>query len=214
MKLSKESMTLYAVTDRAWLKDRALKDVVEKALKGGITFLQLREKDMDNNSFLSEAQEILAIARDYQVPMVINDNLEVALESGADGIHIGQDDGDIKAIRRAIGTDKILGVSVQTVDQAVAAERDGADYLGVGAMFPTDTKTDAIVVTKEELKAIASAVSIPIVIIGGLNKNTVTQFKGSGAHGAAVVSAIFAQENSCQAAQELLQLCQEVFYNV
>lgn len=214
MRLSKESMTLYAVTDRAWLNGRDFKNLVEEALKGGITFLQLREKDMDDNNFLEEAKEILAISRRYQVPMVINDNLEVTLKSNADGIHIGQEDGDVKAIRQAIGEDKILGVSVQTVEQALAAQRDGADYLGVGAMFPTGTKTDAVVVTKEELKAIAAAVSIPIVIIGGINKNTISEFKGSGANGAAVVSAIFAQENSCQAAQELLQLCQEVFYNV
>lgn len=207
-------MTLYAVTDRVWLNGRTLAEKVEGALKGGITFLQLREKELSDWEFLTEAKEILALSRRYGVPMVINDNIEVAVKSGADGLHIGQDDGDVKEARRLIGNEKILGVSVQTVDQAVAAAEDGADYLGVGAMFPTDTKSNAIIVTKEELKAISRAVDIPIVIIGGINKKTVPEFKGWGADGAAVVSAIFAEEDSCLAAKNLLQLCQEVFNNV
>lgn len=211
MRLSKEAMRLYAVTDRSWLAGKTLRQKVEEALKGGITFLQLREKEMPYADFLAEAKDIVSLARGYRVPVVINDNVDIAMAAGADGVHIGQDDGDIKTVRRTIGDDKILGVSVQTVEQAKEAERAGADYLGVGAMFPTDTKTDAVVVSKEDLLAISQAVDIPIVIIGGINKNTVSQFKGYGADGAAVVSGIFASEDSCQAAAELLKLCREVF---
>ncbi len=204
-------MTLYAVTDRAWLKGQSLRDKVEEALAGGITFLQLREKDLPYAEFVKEAKDIVALSRSYGVPVVINDNVEVALAVEADGVHIGQSDGEPAEIRAVLGPDKILGVSVQTVAQALQAQAAGADYLGVGAMLPTDTKTDAIVVSKEELKAIAAAVSIPLVIIGGINKDTISQFKGCGAHGAAVVSGIFAAPDSCQAAAELLELCREVF---
>lgn len=211
MKLSKDTMTLYAVTDRMWLKNRSLTEVCREALVGGITFLQLREKNLCEEDFLTEAKEIGAIAKEYKIPFVINDNVEVALKAHADGVHIGQEDGNAAAIRREIGADKILGVSVQTVAQAIEAEQNGADYLGVGAMFPTDTKSDALVVTKEELKAISEAVSIPICIIGGVNADTIPQFRGYGANGAAVVSAIFAAENIQKSTEDLLKLCKEVF---
>lgn len=211
MKLSKEAMLLYAVTDDMWLGERRLSQDVEAALKGGITFLQLREKEKAHDVFLSEAKEIRELAKNYGVPFVINDNVEIAMEADADGVHIGQDDGDIALIRQRIGAEKILGVSVQSVAQAIEAKSQGADYLGVGAMFPTDTKTDAIVVSKEELRAIADKVDLPICIIGGVNKNTIPQFRNSGANGAAVVSAIFGAADCTKAAAELLTLCKEVF---
>ncbi|CDC50288.1 thiamine-phosphate synthase [Clostridium sp. CAG:58] len=168
-----EDMLVYAVTDRAWLKGESLKDQVEKALKGGVTFVQLREKNLDRRLFLEEAAAIKELCDSFHVPFVINDDVEIALASGADGVHVGQKDMDVKEARRRLGPGKIIGVSCKTVEQAKAAEAGGADYLGVGAMYPTDTKSDTSQVTVETLKAICRAVDIPVVAIGGIRADRV-----------------------------------------
>lgn len=188
-------MLLYAVTDRAWLRGRTLYQQVESALKGGVTCVQLREKELDCASFLAQARELAALCRSYHVPFIVNDNLQIAMESGADGVHVGQSDMEACRARRLIGERMILGVSVQTAQQAVQAERNGADYLGVGAVFPTSTKQDALDVPYETLKTICRAVSIPVVAIGGINRDNLARLTGSGVDGVALVSAIFAAED-------------------
>jgi thiamine-phosphate pyrophosphorylase len=194
MKLSnttKEELLLYGVTDRAWLNGETLYSQVEKALKGGATFMQLREKKLDEESFLKEAIEIKELCRRYNVPFVINDNVDIALEMDADGVHVGQSDMEALDVRAKLGPDKIIGVSAQTVEQAILAEKHGADYLGVGAVFPTGSKDDAEEVTFETLKAICQAVKIPVIAIGGISKGNVLELAGSGICGIAVISAIF-----------------------
>lgn len=198
-----EDMLVYAVTDRAWLKGESLKDQVEKALKGGVTFVQLREKNLDRSLFLEEASAIKELCASFHVPFVINDDVEIALASGADGVHVGQKDMDVKEARRRLGPEKIIGVSCKTVEQAKAAEAGGADYLGVGAMYPTDTKSDTSQVTVETLKAICRAVDIPVVAIGGIRADRIGPLRGTGADGVAVVSAIFGQPDIEAAARRL-----------
>lgn len=198
MKLSnttKEELLLYGVTDRAWLNGETLYSQVEKALKGGATFMQLREKKLDEESFLKEAIEIKELCRRYNVPFVINDNVDIALEMDADGVHVGQSDMEALDVRAKLGPDKIIGVSAQTVEQAILAEKHGADYLGVGAVFPTGSKDDAEEVTFETLKAICQAVKIPVIAIGGISKGNVLELAGSGICGIAVISAIFAAKD-------------------
>lgn len=210
MKLDRSSMLLYAVTDRTWLKGRSLADAVEEALRAGVTFLQLREKDLDYASFLELAREIKGITDKYGIPYVINDKVEVAMAVGADGVHVGQDDMAPEDVRKIIGPDKILGVSAQTVGQALLAEKKGADYIGVGSIFPTSTKPDADVVSFDTLKAICEAVSIPVVAIGGINKDNAMRLSGSGIDGIAVVSAVFAREDIATAVRELLEAASRV----
>ena len=210
MKVTKESLLLYAITDRSWLNGRTLYSQVEEALEGGATFLQLREKNLDDGHFLEEARELQALCRRYGVPFIVNDNVDVALAMGADGIHVGQSDMEAGDVRKLLGPDKILGVSAQTVEQALLAEQRGADYLGVGAVFPTGSKDDADDVSRETLKAICSAVSIPVVAIGGISQNNVMQLKGSGICGIAVISAIFAQKDIKAAAMKIRELTQEM----
>lgn len=199
-----ESMLLYAVTDRAWTGKLTLLQQIEQALEGGATCIQLREKELDTESFLHEALEVRALCRRFNVPFIINDNVEVAIKCRADGIHIGQHDMETKKARMLIGPDMILGVSAQTVEQALKAQNDGADYLGVGAVFPTGTKQDADDVKISTLQDICNAVSIPVVAIGGISKNNMKQLKGSGIDGVAVVSAIFAQNDIKTATADLL----------
>ena len=206
-----ETMLLYAVTDRAWLNGRALASCVREAIEGGATFVQLREKDAPHDEILALARELGAICHEAGVPFVIDDDADIAIESGADGVHVGQDDMACVEARRRLGPDAIVGVSVQTVEQALQAQADGADYLGVGALIPTPTKPDAVDVTFEELRAICEAVDIPVVGIGGLNARTIGKLKGSGAHGAAVVSAIFAAPDCLTAARELRSVCEATF---
>ena len=203
MKVRKESLLLYAITDRYWLNGRTLASVVEEALEGGATFLQLREKNLDGGHFLEEARELQELCRKYDVPFIVNDNVEVALAMGADGIHVGQHDMEAGDVRALLGPDKILGVSAQTVEQAVLAEKRGADYLGVGAVFPTGSKDDADDVSHETLRAICEAVSIPVVAIGGITLQNVKELSGSGICGVAVISAIFAQKDIREAAMQL-----------
>lgn len=198
-----ESLLLYAVTDRHWLGDRSLYDVVKESLDGGVTFLQLREKDLDDEHFYEEAVELQALAREYGVPFVVNDNVDIALRMDADGVHVGQSDMEAGDVRALLGPDKILGVSAQTVEQAVLAEQRGADYLGVGAVFPTGSKDDAEDVSYETLKAICKAVSIPVVAIGGITLANTPQLAGSGICGIAVISAIYAQQDIKEASGEL-----------
>ena len=195
MNCDKKDLLLYAVTDRAWLRGETLYGQVEKALKGGATFMQLREKNLDEEHFLQEAVEIKELCKKYHVPFVINDNVDIAVKMDADGVHVGQSDMEAGDVRAKLGPDKIVGVSAQTVEQAVLAEKRGADYLGVGAVFSTGTKLDADDVSYETLKAICETVSIPVVAIGGITKDNLMELKGSGIDGIAVVSAIFAQEN-------------------
>lgn len=210
MKCDKSSLLLYAVTDRLWLGGNSLAAQVEEAIKAGVTFVQLREKELDFESFVSIANEIKAVTDKYHIPFVINDNVEVAVACGADGVHVGQSDMAACDVRKLIGENKILGVSAQTVEQALFAEQNGADYLGVGAVFSTSTKADADDVSFETLKAICEAVKIPVVAIGGISRENVLKLKGSGIDGIAVVSAIFAQPDIAAASRELRQLIEEL----
>ena len=210
MKFDKNDLLLYAVTDRSWVGEKTLYEQVEEALKGGATFVQLREKNIDDDTFLLEAIEIQKICKKYNVPFVINDNVEIARKMNADGVHVGQSDMEASDVRVLLGKDKILGVSAQTVEQAILAEQRGADYLGVGAVFPTGSKDDAEDVSYETLKAICEAVSIPVVAIGGISKNNVSVLTGSGICGIAVISAIFAQDDIKSATKELKNLTKQV----
>ena len=210
MNCAKEDLLLYAVTDRHWLNGRSLIEVVKESLEGGVTFLQLREKELDDESFLKEAKDLKALCREYKVPFVINDNVEIAIKTDADGVHVGQSDMEAGDVRKRLGPDKIIGVSAQTVEQAVLAEKRGADYLGVGAVFPTGSKDDADDVSFETLKAICEAVSIPVVAIGGISKENAIKLKGSGICGVAVISAIYAAPDIKEAAYELKEVTKKI----
>ena len=199
----KKDLLLYAVTDRSWLGEETLYEQVEKALKGGATFIQLREKELDEEHFREEAIALKELCHKYHVPFVINDNVKIAKKMDADGVHVGQSDMEAGDVRAKLGPDKIIGVSAQTVEQAVLAEKRGADYLGVGAVFPTSSKDDATEVSYETLKAICQAVSIPVIAIGGITKDNVAELSGSGICGIAVISAIYGQKNIKDAAANL-----------
>lgn len=203
MKLCREDFTLYAVTDRHWLNGSTLTKQVENALKGGATFIQLREKNLDDESFFKEAVEIKDLCKRYNVPFVINDNVDIALKIDADGVHVGQDDMEASKLRKLLGPDKIIGVSAHTVTEALKAKEAGADYLGVGAVFPTGSKDDVSVLPHETLRDICNAVDIPVIAIGGITKDNVIELKGSSIDGIAVISAIFAQDDITAATQQL-----------
>lgn len=204
----KKAMLLYAVTDRAWLGEQTLYQQVKQALSGGATCIQLREKDLDQEEFLREALEIRDLCRSFGVPFIINDNVALAVQCNADGVHVGQSDMQAGKVRQLIGPDKILGVSAQTMEQAKLAEENGADYLGVGAVFPTATKDDAKPVSHETLRKIADSVSIPICAIGGINKENLPQLSGTGIDGVALVSAIFASKDIEAECRRLRLLCE------
>ncbi len=210
MKCDKRHMLLYAVTDRAWTGKQTLYQQAEAALKGGVTCVQLREKALDEAAFLQEARDICALCRRYGVPFIVNDNVDVAVACGADGVHVGQEDMEAGEVRRRVGEDMILGVSVHTVEEARQAIRNGADYLGLGAVFPTGTKTDADVMPGDMIRAICGAVDVPTVAIGGLNRSNILQLSGSGVDGAALVSAIFGAEDIEGACRELRALAEEM----
>ena len=193
MKSDKENLLLYAVTDRHWTGRETLRQQVEAALRGGVTFVQLREKNMEHDAFRKEALEIRDLCRACGVPFVLDDDVALAMEVDADGIHVGQSDMEAGDVRALIGPDRILGVSACTVEEAVRAEQRGADYLGVGAVFPTGSKDDARPVTHETLRKICEAVSIPVIAIGGITEQNVMELAGSGICGVAVISAIFGQ---------------------
>ncbi|MCM1023592.1 MAG: thiamine phosphate synthase [Prevotella sp.] len=210
MKCSKETMLLYAVTDRSWLGKQTLCEQVESALKGGATCVQLREKELDEAAFLEEAAALKKLCGRYGVPLIINDNVNVALKCGADGVHVGQSDMEAANVREAVGDKMIVGVSAQTVEQALAAQRAGADYLGVGSVFPTSTKPDASEVSMQVLKDICAAVDIPVTAIGGINKDNISKLSGTGVDGVALVSAIFAAGNIEEECRLLKKLSAEM----
>ncbi len=206
MKISPENLRLYAVTDRRWLDGRSLASDVEAAIRGGVTCVQLREKELGFDAFLQEAIALKAVCSQYGVPLLINDNVDILLQSGADGIHVGQKDQNAREVRRLIGPDKILGVSAATVAEALQAEEDGADYLGCGAVFATSTKTNTRSVDNALLSEISASVKIPVVAIGGISQENAGSLRGTGIAGTAVVSAIFAQPDIRQAASSLKAL--------
>ena len=211
MKCAKKDLLLYAVTDRRWLADgETLYQVVEQAIDGGVTFVQLREKGLAKDLFLEEAREIKKLCNARKIPFVINDSVDIALAMDADGVHVGQSDMEAGDVRETLGPDKIIGVSAQTVEQAKLAEAHGADYLGVGAVFATGSKDDAVEVGPQTLRDICQAVSIPVIAIGGISKENVSQLTGSGICGIAVISAIFAQKDVKAASKELHDLTAEM----
>ena len=195
MKCDKKTMLLYAVTDRAWTGKQSLYEQVEAALKGGVTCVQLREKELDEDAFLAEAIEIAALCKKYKVPFFINDNVDIAIKCKADGIHVGQEDMMASQVRQKVGKDMMIGVSVHSVEEALDAVKNGADCLGVGAMFSTSTKMDVDVLPKEILKDICEAVEVPVVAIGGIGKGNMLELSGTKVDGVALVSAIFAAKD-------------------
>ena len=213
MKCKSDTMLLYAVTDRAWIGKQTLIEQVESALKGGVTCVQLREKELDEEEFLAEAMEIAPLCKQYGVPFFINDNVDIAIKCKADGIHVGQEDMIASKVRQKVGDDMMIGVSVHSVEEAIEAVKNGADCLGVGAMFSTSTKTDIDVLPKEILRDICEAVDVPVVAIGGIGKGNLSQLAGTGVDGVALVSAIFAAddiESECR----LLRKMSEEMVNV
>ena len=210
MNCDKKDLLLYAVTDRAWLGDKTLSWQVEESLKGGATMIQLREKHLDHEHFLKEAKEIKELCRKYQVPFLINDDVDLAVEVDADGVHVGQHDMEAGEVRKKIGPNRILGVSAQTVEQALLAQQAGADYLGSGAVFGTSTKADAKPMELELFQEICESVTIPVVAIGGINADNVLRLKGRKMAGAAVVSGIFACEDIEKGTRELLKKVESI----
>lgn len=205
MKFSEEMLQLYAVTDRSWLGSQTLAQQVEEAIKGGTTMVQLREKELDDEGFLQLALELKEVCHRYQVPFIINDRVELALKIGADGVHVGQEDMKAQDVRALIGENMILGVTAKTVEQALTAEKAGADYLGSGAVFGSATKTNALPLSREKLREICGSVNIPVVAIGGIHRDNVLQLKDTGISGAAIVSGIFAAEDIEAECRELKQ---------
>ena len=206
MKCDKKTMLLYAVTDRAWVGRQSLYEQVECALKGGATCVQLREKELGDEAFLKEAMEIGALCRRYGVPFFVNDNVDIAVKCHADGVHVGQEDMAAAQVRSRVGDQMMLGVSVHTVEEAIEAVKNGADCLGVGAVFPTSTKADADVLPKETIRDICDAVDIPVVAIGGIGRSNISRLAGTGVDGVALVSAIFSAEDiegECRALRKL-----------
>ena len=213
MKFSKESLRLYAVTDRTWLNGRTLRQVVSEAISGGATTVQIREKNSGYEDFKFQALEIQTLCKENHIPFIVNDNVDLALDIDADGVHVGQSDMEAMKVRDLIGPDKILGVSASTVREAIEAERNGADYIGAGAVFQTGSKSDAVNVTHDVLREICSAVKIPVIAIGGINSGNIGELKGSGIAGVAVISAIFASQDIEKSARELLELSEKYFCN-
>lgn len=211
MNVTKKDMQLYAITDRYWLNGADLTEQADQVLRAGATFLQLREKDFTYSEMVAEAKKIKELTDKYQVPFVINDDIMAAKEINADGVHIGQSDMEYSKAREILGPDKIIGISAGTVEQAVQAEKMGADYIGIGAVFHTGTKKDAESISRETLLAIAQSVTIPIVGIGGITVENMDYFKDTGIHGVAVISAIFGSKDPGKATAELLQKTKEVF---
>ena len=210
MKLESSKLRLYAVTDRSWLNGGRLVDAVAAALDGGATFVQLREKALDPADILAEARQLAALCHARQIPFVVDDNVDIALAAGADGVHVGQSDLAARRARALLGPDKILGVSAHNAAEALAALADGADYLGCGAAFVTGTKLDAHPVSAETMRAVTAAVDIPVVAIGGISAANISQLNGRGLAGVAVVSGIFAQPDITAAARELYRLAGEL----
>ena len=210
MKIEKNAMQLYAITDRNWLSGNTLASQVEEALRGGATFLQLREKNASKEEIIKEALEIKEICKKYNVPFVIDDDVDIAKEVNADGVHIGQNDASYTYARDILGDNKIIGMTAHNLEEAMAAQNSGADYIGVGAVFNTSTKLDTIPMSRETLMQITSNISIPVVAIGGINENNILELKGSGVDGVAVISAIFSKKDITEAAKNLLSLSKQL----
>lgn len=210
MKFSKEMLLLYAVTDRSWTRRQSLYEQIEDALRGGATLVQLREKGLDTDSLVKEAIKIGKLCSEYGVPLIINDNAEAALRSGAAGVHVGIDDAPVAEIRKAAGENFIVGATAKSVQQAREAESAGADYIGVGAVFPSPTKQNAIRITCGQLHEICSSVSIPAVAIGGITYDNIEQLRGGGMCGIAAVSAIFSSNNIAAETRKLRKKAAEV----
>lgn len=210
MKCDKKDLLLYAVTDRSWVGEKTLYEQVEAALKGGATFVQLREKNLNEEAFLEEALQIKELCKQYRVPFVINDNVDIAKKIDADGVHVGQDDMEAGNVREILGPDKIIGVSAHNIEEALRAEMHGADYLGVGAVFATSSKPDAGNISHETVKAICGTVKIPVIGIGGISRENILQLKGKGLCGVAVISAIFSRKDIEGATAELRSLAEEM----
>jgi thiamine-phosphate diphosphorylase len=206
MRLDKKYMQLYAVTDRAWTGNKTLYEQIKEALENGVTCVQLREKNLDEASFIEEAKKISVLCRQYNTPFIVNDNVNVAIASNADGIHIGQEDMGLKDVRKIVGENMIIGISAHTVEEAKFAQENGANYIGIGAVFETSTKNDVDVIPYEKVKSICDAVDIPKVAIGGINAENILKLKGSGIDGVAVVSAIFGAKDIGKATKELYTL--------
>ena len=210
MKCDKHTMLLYAVTDRAWVGEQTLYQQVESALKGGVTCVQLREKELDEEAFLKEAFELHALSKKYNVPFFINDNVDIAIRCHAEGIHVGQEDMAAAQVRQRVGEGVMIGVSAHTVQEALDAVAHGADYLGVGAVFATHTKTDVSEMPRQTLLDICNAVDVPVVAIGGIHKENILQLKGTGVDGVALVSAIFAAKDIEAECRELRALSEQI----
>ena len=206
MRLDKKYMQLYAVTDRAWTGNKTLYEQIKEALENGVTCVQLREKNLDEASFIEEAKKISVLCRQYNTPFIVNDNVNVAIASNADGIHIGQEDMGLKDVRKIVGENMIIGIPAHTVEEAKFAQENGANYIGIGAVFETSTKNDVDVIPYEKVKSICDAVDIPKVAIGGINAENILKLKGSGIDGVAVVSAIFGAKDIGKATKELYTL--------
>ena len=205
MQFNKDMLKLYAITDRTWLNGRSLEEAVEQAILGGVTCVQLREKGLDEEELIEEAAKLVQVCHRYDVPLIVNDNYEAALKSGADGVHVGLEDAPVKEIRRIAGSGFIIGATAKTVEQARLAEAQGADYLGVGAVFPSPTKKNAVRITPDMLREICGSVGIPVTAIGGISLENVHEIEGCGQAGIAVVSAIFAADDIKGAAEGLLE---------
>ena len=209
MNFTAKNLLLYAVTDRAWVGRQTLLEQIEDALRGGVTLVQLREKDLPQPDFIREAAQATALCHRYGIPLIVNDSLEVALESGADGVHVGIEDQPVAEIRRRVGKGFIIGATAKTVEQARAAQAAGADYLGVGAVFPSPTKKNAIRITTQQLREICSSVAIPCVAIGGISRENLPTLAGGGMAGFALVSAIFSQPDIAAACRDLKSLAEQ-----
>lgn len=210
MKFEKEQLLLYAITDRRYLRGRSLEEQVEEALRGGATMIQLREKDLSDQEFIEEAKALKAVCSEYGVPLIINDRVDVALEAGADGVHVGMEDESVGLIRKRVGQGFIIGSTAKTVQQARMAEIEGADYIGVGAVFPSPTKEKALGITLEEFKNITSSVSIPSVAIGGISRNNMVSLRGGGMSGVALISAIFSSDDIVKTVKELKKSAENI----
>ncbi len=210
MNLRREDLLLYAITDRSWTGEQTLLQQLEQALQGGVSMVQLREKGLEEDAFVAQAVQVRQLCRRYGVPLIVNDNVDVALKSGADGVHVGAQDAPVEAVRRRAGSGFLIGATAKTVAQAQAAQRAGADYLGVGAVFPSPTKRDALRISVEQLRTICASVSIPVVAIGGISRENIGQLAGSGAAGVAVISALFSAGDIRAAARALRRGAEEI----
>lgn len=208
--MNKKILRLYAVTDRSWLNGRALEDDIEKAIKGGVTLVQLREKNIATDDIIKSAIRIKSVCKKHGIPLIINDNVDAVIGSDADGVHLGQSDMSISEARKILGKNKIIGATAKTVEQAQKAELEGADYLGSGAIFGTTTKDDAKKMDIETLKSITQSVKIPVVAIGGITGENILELRSTGISGAAVVSGIFAQNDIEKAAEYLYKKAGEI----